>query len=248
MDALYENTTGGNNTAAGYTALYANRGGKQNTAVSEAALHANTSGSNNIGIGYQAGLHLTTGSNNIDIGNLGVAGEPNTIRIGATQTTTYIAGILGTNVTGNAVVITSTGQLGVKGSSERFKKDIAPMGSASDKLERLRPVTFHYKSDATGSLEYGLIAEEVSKVYPELVIRDRSGRIDSVRYDELAPMLLNEVQHQQNKIAAQADQIALQAAQLRIVQQQLVALKELSQATQVALKRALAKDELTAQR
>jgi hypothetical protein len=202
-------------------------------------------------VGYEAGLKLTTGSNNIDVGNPGVAADgtaadSGVIRIGtqvptALQTKTYIAGIYGTSVTGSAVVVSSSGQLGVTISSERFKTAIAPMGSNSEKLQQLRPVTFHLKTDPGGALQYGLIAEQVAKVYPELVIRDQDGRIDGVRYDELAPMLLNEVQQQQQKIATQA-------AQLRDVVQQLAALKEVNQATQVALRQLQAKEELVAQR
>jgi endosialidase-like protein len=139
---------------------------------------------------------LTTGSNNIDIGNQGVAAESGTIRIGttSTQTKTFIAGIYGTSVTGSTVVVSSTGQLGVTVSSERYKTGIASMGSCTAKLTQLRPVTFHLKTDPAGALQAGLIAEEVAKVYPELVIRDAKGRIDGVRYDALAPMLLNEMQ------------------------------------------------------
>jgi hypothetical protein len=225
-EALFSNTTGANNTASGYQALYANAtgnnnsasglqalqsndSGSQNTASGYFALQNNTTGSGNIAVGFQAGMDLTTGSHNIDIGNKGVAAESGTIRIGtdATQKTTFIAGIFGTSVTGSAVVVTSTGKLGVTASSERYKTAIAPMGSDTAKLQQLRPVSFKLKSDATGTRQYGLIAEEVAKVYPELVIRDDKGRIYGVRYDELAPILLNEVQQQ--------------AAQLRSVQQQL---------------------------
>jgi len=177
-----------------------------------------------------AGYNLTTGSHNIDIGNVGVAGEGGKIRIGtpSTQTATYIAGIYGTSVSGNAVMVSSTGQLGVTVSSERFKTSIAPMGSDTAKLVQLRPVSFKLKSDATGTRQYGLIAEEVAKVYPELVIRDQTGRIDGVRYDELAPMLLNEVQQEQQKIAAQAAQIrdlTTRVAQLSDVQQQMAEMR-----------------------
>jgi hypothetical protein len=125
------------------------------------------------------------------------------------QTATYIAGIYNNSLSGLHVVVTSTGQLGVAGkSSERFKTAVATMGSNTAKLGQLRPVTFKLKSDATGMRQYGLIAEEVAKVYPELVIRDQAGRIDGVRYDELAPMLLNEVQQQQQKIDGQAGEIS----------------------------------------
>jgi hypothetical protein len=200
--ALHDNTTGSQNSASGVQALYGNHTGNYNTASGTDALYSNTGGSSNIAEGYKAGYNLTTGSNNIDIGNLGVAAESGTIRIGttSTQTKTFIAGIYGTSVTGSAVVVSSTGQLGVTVSSERFKTAIAPMGSATAKLGQLRPVSFKLKSDAKGTRQYGLIAEEVAKVYPELVIRNESGRIDGVRYDELAPMLLNEVQQQAAEI------------------------------------------------
>jgi hypothetical protein len=185
--------------------LVANKTGNYNTASGTDALFSNTSGSSNIAAGYKAGYNLTTGSNNIDIGTLGVAAESGTIRIGttSTQTAAYIAGIYGTTVTGSAVYVTSSGQLGILASSERFKTAIAPMGSNSEKLQQLRPVTFQLKTDPGGTVQYGLIAEEVAKVYPELVIRDQNGRIDGVRYEELAPMLLNEAQKQQRKNTAQ---------------------------------------------
>ena len=211
--ALYANTRGEINTATGAGALASNTTGSNNVAFGRSALKANTTGSNNIGQGFAAGSSLTTGSNNIDIGNAGIAAESGIIRIGtkSTQTATYVAGIYDVPIIGNAVVVTSTGQLGVLTSSERFKTAIAPMSSNSEKLQQLRPVTFHLKTDPDGTLQYGLIAEEVAKVYPELVIRDETGRIDGVRYDELAPMLLNEVQKQ--------------AVQLRDVERQLGAMQ-----------------------
>jgi hypothetical protein len=145
-------------------------------------------------------------------------------------------------LSGNAVVVTSSGQLGVAAvSSERFKTAIAPMGTNSEKLQELRPVTFKLKSDATGMRQYGLIAEEVAKVYPELVIRDASGRIDGVRYDELAPMLLNEVQKQQHKNAVQDEHIAVQDSEIRLFKQQLTDMH-------AALVKLQAKDELVAHR
>jgi Chaperone of endosialidase len=177
-----------------------------NTASGYGALQSNSIGSFNIAVGFGAGDNLATGSNNIDIGNAGLPAETNSIRIGirTVQSATYIAGIYGTSANGNAVVVSPTGQLGVVVSSERFKTTVKSMGSNSAKLGQLRPVTFHLKADPKGTLQYGLIAEEVAKVYPELVIRDEKGRIDGVRYDELAPMLLNEVQQQQKAAAAQA--------------------------------------------
>jgi len=227
FDALYSNTTGNYNVAAGSEALIDNTTGNANLAFGIQALHSNTTGTSNIGVGYAGGYNLTTGSNNIDIANVGVAGESGVTRIGTAtkQKATYIAGIYGTSVSGSAVMISSTGQLGVTVSSERFKTAISPMGERSAKLAHLRPVTFHLKTDPRGALQYGLIAEEVAQVYPELVVRDSSGRIDGVRYDELAPMLLNEVQQQAARIHDLEEQQIrdrqLQAAQLRDLKQEL---------------------------
>jgi hypothetical protein len=210
-ESLTLNSTGGDNTASGYEALYSNTSGNNNTASGVGALQNNTTGSNNIAEGYWAGYNLTTGSNNIDIGNAGVAAESGVIRIGTKgiQKEAFIAGIYNRPLPGNVVVVDSYGRLGVQAvSSERFKMAIEPMGSNTARLGQLRPVSFHLKSDPNGALQYGLIAEEVAKVYPELVIRNEQGRIDGVRYDELAPMLLNEVQQQQEKIAAMEQQLA----------------------------------------
>jgi hypothetical protein len=117
---------------------------------------------------------LTSGSNNIDIGNEGVAGENGIIRIGTagTQTTAVIAGIENAIVTGKEVFVTSDRQLGVKASSERYKTAIEPMGVNTEKLQQLRPVTFHLKTEPQGDVQYGMIAEEVALIYPELVTRD----------------------------------------------------------------------------
>jgi hypothetical protein len=259
--ALHDNTSGAQNSASGVQALFGNKTGNYNTASGTDALYSNTTGSTNIVEGYKAGYNLTTGSNNIDIGNQGVAAESGMIRIGttSTQTATYIAGIYGTSVTGSAVVVSSTGQLGVTVSSERYKTAIAPMGSNTVKLAQLRPVTFHLKAEPNGAMQYGLIAEEVAQVYPELVIRDGSGRIDGVRYDELAPMLLNEAQVQQRKTAAQADKIAaqdelnaVQATEIRDLRQQQLAtqaaLKNLKQELQAVLLKLQPKDQLVSHR
>ena len=143
------------------------------------------------------------------------------------------------------MVVTSNGQLGVAAvSSERFKTAIEPMGSDTAKLEQLRPVTFKLKTDANGTRQYGLIAEEVAKVYPELVIRDENGHIDGVRYDELAPMLLNEMQKQQQVNAAQAakiDSLEQQVAKVDDLERQLAEMH----AALVAIQ---SKDQLVAQR
>jgi hypothetical protein len=219
-DALNANTTGNFNVAAGASALLRNSSGNANLAFGLQALYSNTTGSNNIGVGYAGGYSLTTGSNNIDIGNVGVAGESGAIRIGSPtkQTSAYIAGVYGKPVTGSAVMVSSTGQLGVVVSSERFKTAIEPMGARTAKLSALRPVAFHLKNDPQGPLQYGLIAEEVARVYPELAIRGEKGRIDGVRYDELAPMLLNEMnlklKEQDEKIRAlEAEVLKLRKSQ-----------------------------------
>jgi trimeric autotransporter adhesin len=121
----------------------------------------------------------------------------------------------------SAVYVTSSGQLGVLASSERYKTGIAPMRRNTEKLTQLRPVSFHLKSEPNGPVQYGLIAEEVAKVYPELAIRDDNGKIQGVRYEELAPMLLNEVQKQQQRIAAQEQRAASQDAKISQLQEQL---------------------------
>jgi hypothetical protein len=249
-ESLYHNSTGSNNTASGYEALFQSTTGFENTAAGAGALRYVTTGNNNIGVGYQAGYHLTTGINNIEIGNKGLATDYNMIRVGVEglQAKTFIAGIYKTSVSGSAVMVNSSGQLGVVVSSERFKTDIAPMGSHSEKLRALRPVKFHLKTDPHGALQYGLIAEEVAKVYPELVIRDKTGRIDGVRYDELAPMLLNEMQEQQKvmkaqsaKITAQDERTAAQDAKVARLQEQLAGI-------QAALAKLQSTDQLVAKR
>ena len=197
--SLSNNTTGSENTANGVDALHNNTTGNANTAVGEGTLFCNTTGVGNIAIGIEEGCNIVAGSDNIYIGASGITDESNTIRIGdpATQTATFIAGISGTTVTGGAaVVVNSSGQLGVASSSIRYKRDIHNMGDSSDKLMQLRPVTFRYKSDPSGIQQYGLIAEEVAKVYPDLVVNDRDGKPQTVAYQTLPAMLLNEVQKQ----------------------------------------------------
>src|SRR5262249_25232814 len=143
-----------------------------------------------------AGANLTTGSNNIEIGNGGVAAEVNTIRVGTqgSQVKTFIAGISGTGVSGVGVKINSSGQLGVAPSSERFKEAIKPMDKASETILALKPVTFRYKHelDPAGIPQFGLVAEEVEKVNPDLVARDDQGKPYTVRYEAVNAMLLNE--------------------------------------------------------
>jgi hypothetical protein len=216
------NTSGSQNVALGYSSLYGNTIGGFNVALGVGSLSSNTTGGSNIAVGNYAGAGLTTGSDNIDIGNTGAAAEGNTIRIGTAgaQTRTFIAGISSTTTgTANAVavLVDSNGQLGTYNSSRRFKDDIAEMDAASSALMKLRPVTFHYKSDQAPSgrtLQYGLIAEEVAEVYPGLVARSAEGQIETVLYQFLPPMLLNEYQKQQRTIDALRAQVEALADRL----------------------------------
>jgi hypothetical protein len=182
--------------ASGVQSLFKNTSGFHNTAFGTITLY-NNSGHSNTAIGYQAGYNVTTRSNNIEIGSLGTGSDNNTIRLGSTQTATYIAGISGTAMSGADVVVSSSGRLGVLPSSARYKKDIQSLNNRSQGLWQLRPVTFRYKQDPQGERQYGLIAEQVAKVYPELVVRGDKGEIESVQYRELIPLMLNEMQHQQ---------------------------------------------------
>jgi hypothetical protein len=197
VGALVSNTTGNFNTASGVSALQNNTTGNDNTANGVNALYSNTTGSHNIALGFKAGLNLTTGSNNIDIANKGVGGEGSTIRIGTTgtQTNTYVAGISGAIVpTGIAVIVDSGGHLGTTISSARFKEAITPMDKASEAILALQPVAFRYKHDLdpAGIPQFGLVAEEVEKVNPDLVARDEQGKPYTVRYEAVNAMLLNE--------------------------------------------------------
>ena len=211
-------STADNNTAVGTLALLGNTSGASNTALGAYALGSNQTGSYNIAIGNGAGGNLTTGSNNIAIGNAGAPGESARIRIGTqgTHTDTLIAGIHGnmTELAGIAVIVDSNGELGTISSSRRFKEDIATVGASSARLHELRPVSFHYRRETLGAsaaterpLEYGLIAEEVAEVYPELVIYDDSGAPYTVRYHLLVPLLLAELQRQDRENAEQRAEI-----------------------------------------
>jgi trimeric autotransporter adhesin len=216
--ALIWNRTGQNNTALGAGALYFNTNGNFNTAIGDDSLVGNTSGSNNIAIGYLAGNNLTTGNNNIHIGHQGVAGESNTIHIGTSngqgnnvQTATYIAGIWAATPPGDTVrvLVNSAGRLGVETSSQRFKEAIEDMGSRSDAVLSLRPVSFRYKpdTDPQGVAQFGLIAEEVEQVAPELVVRDQEGKPYTVRYDQVNAMLLNEFLKEHHRVEQQGVEI-----------------------------------------
>ena len=237
--ALESNTTGYGNTATGVFTLKANTIGSYNTAIGFQALNANTIGSENIAVGNDAGLNLVQGSRNIYIGNRG-AGESNTIRIGkqGLQTNTYIAGISGVTVpAGVPVIVDADGHLGTTTSSVRFKEDIKPMDKASEAIVRLKPVTFRYKDDrdAKGIPQFGLVAEDVEKVNPDLVVRDEKGKPYTVRYEAVNAMLLNEFLKEHRKVESlekamaeqQEDNAAMratlkkQAAQIQKVSAQL---------------------------
>jgi hypothetical protein len=204
--ALVNSTTGNANIAIGFLAAYSNFTGGGNTAVGRGALFDNQSGNYNIALGFAAG-DRTTGDNNILIGDIGVEGESNTIRIGGDgftggpQTAAFIAGISGTAVVGDAVVVDGNGQLGTVASSARFKKNIKPIDKTSEAILALKPVSFQYRSDSKGTPQFGLIAEEVAKVNPDLVVRNRDGEIYSVRYEAVNAMLLNEFlkEHRKNE-------------------------------------------------
>jgi trimeric autotransporter adhesin len=165
--ALFSNTTGDAKTASGAGALFNNSHGSNNTADGNNALQSNTTGSSNIALGAGAGANLTTGDDNILIGNEGVAAEANTVRIGTqgTQTTTYIAGIAGTGVSGVPVNINAAGQLGIPPSAAPFKDQIRPMDHASEAILALKPVCFRYKKavDPDGTPQFDLVAEEVER-------------------------------------------------------------------------------------
>jgi hypothetical protein len=248
--ALRFNTTGSSLTAAGYAALFSNTLGSANTAFGYQALYTNTTGASNIAVGDQAGFNLTTGSNNIDIGAQGSAGDDGKIVIGVQglQSSTYIAGISNVPVAGTAVFVTSSGQLGVLASSERYKTQVVPMGTSTQAMKRLRPVSFRLKSDPNGALQYGLIAEEVAAVYPELVVRDQAGAIQGLRYDELAPMLLNEMQQQQRINDSQSERIEALTAQAERQTREIAELKQLVTDMRAGLSKLQAKDELLAAR
>jgi hypothetical protein len=229
--ALVFNTTGYSNIASGVEALRANTTGYRNTASGFAALFRDTTGNTNTAVGWRAGILLTSGSNNIYLGHLGVASESGTLRLGSTQTRAFIQGVVNTPLSGKTVVINSAGQLGVIASSAQVKQDIAPLTlQESEKVHQLRPVTFHYKTEPTGPLQYGLIAEEVAHVYPEIVTRDENGVIDGVRYEALTPLLLKELQAQHQQMTTHAQQLAAQDQKLTAQDHQLVTQSQQMQA------------------
>jgi len=210
--ALYSNTIGSGNTANGYQALYSNTGGANtgsfNTAIGEFALYQNATGSLNTAIGDDAGYNIT-GNGNVCIGAgvTGGIGENDTTRIRNVYTT--VQPVVGMDP--DYVTVNSSGRLGrANVSSRRYKHDIKPMDKASEALFALKPVSFRYNKDydATQTLAFGLIAEEVAEVYPDLIGRNGKGEPESVRYEQINAMLLNEFLKEHKVVEKQADTIA----------------------------------------
>jgi hypothetical protein len=214
-EALSSNTTGGSNTAIGNTTLQNNIDGFSNTAIGGGALNSNTTGGSNTALGTLAGSAQTTGSSNVYIGAgvTGVAGESNAC---------YIASIFGAGVGAGttAVFVDSNGKLGTNFSSRRFTEENRPMEGASEALFSLRPVAFRYKKeiDPAGTPQLGLVAEDVDKVNPDLVVRDKEGKPYSVRYDQVNAMLLNEFLKEHRKVEQQ--QAAIAQLESAVAQQQ----------------------------
>jgi Chaperone of endosialidase len=222
VGALYKNTTGSGNTATGMAALGTNTTGFSNTAIGAKAL-LNATGKRNVALGDSAGEFLGTGDNNIYIGYnvVGVKSDSNTIRIGNTDiTATYITGISGqTVVGGGAVFVDSKGKLGTMTGSVRVLDEIKPMDKASEAVLTLKPVIFSYQQqiDPKRIRQFGLVAEEVEKVNPDLVGRDENGNVYSVRYDAVNAMLLNEFLKEHRKVEQLEKQVAALTAGLKKV-------------------------------
>ncbi len=208
-EAALFNNAGDDNAAIGLQAMYSNHDGIQNTAVGSGALLNNTSGISNTAIGAGA-LYNTSGDSNSALGafaGINVFSASNVICIGANgadvSNTTWVGNVYGVTTqsgTTAQVIVSDNGQLGTVASSERFKKDIATMDHASEVILSLRPVTFHYKSDTRGTPQFGLIAEEVAKINPALVLPDKEGKPYTVRYDAVNAMLLNEFLKEHRKV------------------------------------------------
>jgi hypothetical protein len=254
-NALNTLTTGNNNAAQGNSALFTSNGDK-NTAVGVTALRFNAAGDDNTAVGYKA-LNASLGSSNTAVGSaagvnatgqfgtflganagFNVTAADNVIAIGSlganVPNSCYIGNIFGAHISSGSattVGIDATGKLGTTVSSRRFKKDIKPMDQASEAILRLKPVTFHYKSDTSGFPQFGLVAEDVAEVSPDLIVRDADGQIFSVRYEAVNAMLLNEflkehrkVQEQEAAITQVKSNAAKQEATIALQQQEIKAL------------------------
>lgn len=228
--ALQFNTAGGN-TALGHGALSGNTTDEDNTAIGDGALLLNTTGGSNIAVGSAAGANLGTGNDNIAIGSYGETADTRTIRIGRPfiQNRTFVAGVRGITTglaDGATVLIDSNDQLGTINSSASLKRDIISIGEQSTTLMKLRPVSFFYRSDTVGFRQYGLIAEEVAEVMPELVQFSPTGEAQTVRYHFLPPLLLSEIQKQEQTIQKQEVTIDDQRTEIRRIQARLTALEK----------------------
>ncbi|MFI4919686.1 MAG: tail fiber domain-containing protein [Legionellales bacterium] len=222
--ALSNNMSGESNTALGLEALLLNISGNGNTAIGQSALVSNSTGQDNIAIGFFSGSAAPPANNNsIYIGAFGSGSDASgTIYIGTygAQTSFFVTGVSGVTTGVNdavPVVIDSNGQFGTISSSRRFKEDIQDMAKASQNIMRLRPVTFRYikpYNDGSKPIQYGLIAEEVAEVYPDLVVYSADGQIQSVKYQVLDVLLLNELQHQQSEIKSLKKRLAKMEAVL----------------------------------
>jgi hypothetical protein len=212
--ALYHNTSGNNNTAIGALALSLNTAGGENTAIGEGALQYNTTGTGNTVLGANAGLGIMTASNIICIGTAG-QDVGNACYIGKIFNSTSLGG--------TAVFVNSNGRLGAATSSRRFKEEIKPMAGASAVLYALKPVSFHYKKaiDPKGTSQFGLVAEDVEKVNPDLIVRDKEGKPYSVRYDQVNAMLLNEYLKEHKKVQDLETTVAQQQKGMEILTAQL---------------------------
>jgi hypothetical protein len=228
--ALSGNTSGFENLAYGYHALSSNTTGTRNTGIGTMALFNNQTGTDNVAVGNLTGRHIT-GSFNIFLGGQvnGPGSESHTIRVGleGLQEKTFVAGIRGIttfNPDAVPVVIDSAGQLGTISSSIRFKEDIHDMGDVSRRLLKLRPVTFRYTQayrDGAKPIQYGLIAEEVADVFPELAVRGADGQVETVHYETLNVLLLNELQKQQAHLDEQSEEQRKQTRRIEALEQQL---------------------------
>src|SRR5215211_7020296 len=224
--ALYSNTTGSSNTASGIFALFSNTTGTQNTANGRSPLYSNTTGANNTALGWGAGTNVTTANNVISIG-AGVLGQN-------VSNSCFIGNIHGQSpdpATVMFVGVDASGRLGTQISSRRFKHDIKRMDKTSDVILALKPVSFRYNSDARSTPCFGLIAEEVAEVSPDLIVRDKNGELLSVRYDQVNAMLLNEFLKEHHKVEEQGGKLENQAGKMQEQETTIAQLKKDFQAT-----------------
>jgi hypothetical protein len=232
FDTLFSNVLGQFNTAYGFASLDFNTVGNENTAIGAAALQSNTEGDNNTALGSGALHQNTTGNNNTVIGResgSNIVTASNVICIGANfnaddvSDSCFIKNIFtATSSNGIGVLVNGNGKLGTTTSSRRFKEEIKPMDKSSETLFSLKPVSFRYKKeiDPAGISQLGLVAEDVEKVNPDLVVRDKEGKPYSVRYDQVNAMLLNEFLKEHRKVEKLESTVADLAAELRKVSAQ----------------------------